>query len=410
MVTKRIPISALRVGMFVTGCDRSWLETPFLVHKFEVKTKAQVAKLVESGIQFVDIDLQRGVDVAPPEPAADARPVPFEPPPELQIPSGLDAAALAREFVEAQRAREHMLESVKGILESVRTSGIIPASQVKQVVGEVIAETLEHGHTLIALIRTREFDPDLYDHALSVGTLTVVLGRLLGYEGKGLESLAVAALLHDIGLLRLPRNLLKPLRPLSPSDQKVFAMHPQVGMEMLRQAGNFSQDVLQIVEDHHEMPDAGRQMDDPGRAAVARCSRLLNVVDAYDELLTGQGSRPALLPRVALQQLYLDAQQRRVDLEMASHLISQIGVYPIYSFVELNTGHRGVVTRVSPKDLLRPVVLLTHGPDRVLLDEPMPVDLASLSEDHTRLEIVTVLDPKAEHVEVEDLLAEWVAR
>jgi len=410
MECKRIPIALLKIGMFVTGCDRPWIETPFLAHKFQIKTQVQIDKLIESGIEFVDIDPQRGTGVVSRESTASIQPVPSRSSAAFQVPSEPHSGTLVSGLAEARKARAHMLESVRGVLESVHTSGAVSAAQVKEVAEEVIARTLEHDQALVALIRTREFDPDLYDHALSVGTLTVVLGRLLGYEEKGLEHFAMAALLHDVGLLRLPRNLLKPLRPLSPSDQKVFAMHPQIGMEMLRRTGDMPIEVLQMVAEHHEAPDPGRYADDAARSAVARCSRLLKVVDVYDELLTGQGARPALQPRVALQQLYLDGQQNRLDLEMASHLISQIGVYPVYSFVELNTGHRGIVTRVPPGELLRPVLLLTHGPDHILLEEFVPVNLATLTEEDTRLEIVSVLDPDKENIEVEALLAEWMAR
>lgn len=73
---------------------------------------------------------------------------------------------------------------VKELLDSVRTSGVVNGSQVKELSEEIIEATVGHEEAYAALIRTREFSPALYDHALSVSTLTVLLGRILGFEKR----------------------------------------------------------------------------------------------------------------------------------------------------------------------------------------------------------------------------------
>lgn len=424
MAIKRIPIASLKLGMYVVGLDRSWLSTPFFSHRFLVDKQSQLDRLQQISVRFVDIDTTKGLDVEGPARLVDlpgesaeseVEPTTIQALPEAATPDPVAIAHtrtdfsptdLKGEFSEARKVRKEMLQSVRDLLGSVRTSGTVDTVKTKKVAEQVITTTLAHDQAIVALIRTRQFNPELYDHALSVSTLAVLLGRLLGYSHERLQTIAMAGLVHDVGLLRLPQNLLHVRRAFTPSEQKLYDTHPMLGMEVLKQSGGFSPDVLEIVAKHHAPPSRSRE---GGEEGMTESIRLMQVADVYDELLTGQGDRPPLPVRDALRLLYREGQAGRVDAELTAHLISQIGVYPLYSFVELNTGHRGIVASIQPGELLKPLVLLTHGPDRRPYDEPMPVNLAAGPPENPPLEITNVLDPEEAGVNVEALLAGWVA-
>lgn len=421
MAIKRIPIASLKLGMYVVGLDRSWLSTPFFSHKFLVDKQGQLDKLKQISVRFVDIDTDKGLDVQGPArlvdmpsepesaevPTAAETPAPVpDPLAAVQAKPELHGIDLKGEFSEARKVRKEMLQSVRDLLGSVRTSGTVDTVQTKKVAEQVITTTLAHDQAIVALIRTRQFNPELYDHALSVSTLAVLLGRLLGYSHERLQTIAMAGLVHDVGLLRLPQNLLDVRRAFTPSEQKLYDSHPMLGMEVLKQSGGFAAEVLEIVAKHHAPP---LRSSDDKEGSLVESIRLTQVADVYDELLTGQGDRPPLPVRDALRLLYREGQASRVDAELTAHLISQIGIYPLYSFVELNTGHRGIVASIQPGELLKPMVLLTHGPDHRPYDEPMPVNLAAGPADNPPLEIATVLDPEEAGVNVESMLADWVA-
>lgn len=422
MAIKRISLSSLKIGMYLVGLDRSWLATPFFSHKFLIEKQGQIDKLKQISVRFVDIDTSKGLDVEGPARVVESTPEagpenPVETPDpsirrahdplaELQAHSELHGTDLKGEFAEARKVRKEMLQSVRDLLGSVRTSGTVDTVQTKKVAEQIITTTLAHDQAIIALIRTRQFNPELYDHALSVSTLSVLLGRLLGYSQERLSALAMAGLVHDVGLLRLPHNLLLIRRAFTPSEQRLYDTHPLLGMEVLKQSGGFSVDVLELVAKHHVPPP---RSENETEGTMAESLRLIQAADVYDELLTGQGDRPPLPVRDALRLLYREGQASRVDAEMTAHLISQIGIYPLYSFVELNTGHRGIVATIQPGELLKPMVLLTHGPDHRAYEEPMPVNLAAGPAENPPLEIVDVLDPEDAGVNVEAVLADWVS-
>lgn len=93
---------------------------------------------------------------------------------------------------------------------------------------------------------------------------------------------------------------------------------------------------------------------------------------------------------------------------MVTQIINQIGLYPIYSVVELNTGERGIVTTLNPKQLLRPVVLMYQDKNKQPYPIPMPLNFASRTIDDEPLEIVRVIDPEEHQINVEEFLSDWM--
>ena len=413
MSIKKIPIDSLRLGMFIVGFDRSWLETPFLTHRFLVKKVSQVTKIREAGIRYVEIDTKQGLDDA--QPQVDEIPESSDPDPTIQLeeelaklPADSQGRPLSNELHHARDLRKEMLGEVKDVLDQVRTSGVVDGGKAKEVAEDIIARTIGHEDALAALIRTREFSPDLYDHSLSVCTLSVLLGRLLGYEKHLLHQLSMGALLHDIGLLQLPTNVVRPRRLLSETEQKLYHQHPILGVEILKKSDGISEEVIEMIALHHQSTFSDLQ-EDGSPIEWNTASRVLRVVDAYDELLTGQGLQKPMPVKDALSELYQRGQRNELDLPLVSHLINQIGIYPIYSLVELNTGERGIITAITPGQLLYPVVLVIQDENRQPYDNPIPINFATRLPEEPPLQITDVLDAEKEGVSVEEVLADWVA-
>ena len=413
MATKKIPVDSLTIGMFIARFDRPWIDTPFLTHRFLVKTQSQLKKIKQAGIRFVEIDPHLGVDIASSSQTIQDNDHTLDAQIRLEnqlkrLPETSPGTPLSNELKEVRIHRDELLHEVKDLLTNIRTSGRVDGNHAKETTQAIINQTIGHEEAWTALIRTREFSPDLYEHSLFVCTLSVLLGSVLGYDKSNLQSLALGALLHDVGLLSLPTELIRPTRFLSPTDLQTYHRHPELGLDLLKKCHGISEEVRKIVTEHHLTTLQTVNANSSLPQDCAPSSRLIRVVDEYDELLTGQGMKKPLPVKEALSTLYQQGQQQLIDLTLASHLITQIGIFPLYSLVELNTGERGIVTSISPGDLLHPIVLLIQNPDHQPYQDPTPVNFSSLSSQTTHLEIVTVLDPEREGINVEDVLADWV--
>ncbi len=425
MTIKRISVDLLRIGMYVAGLDQSWLSTRLLSHKFLIRHQKQIEKLRQAGVRSVEIDTDRGYDLdgqtfdpSPRDvwdpystPTVSASPAPAVaplPPPREDAPTQAAAqerrAALGRELAEARTFRQSMLRDVRRMMSSFQTTGAVQAAQVAGVAQDIITHTLTHETTLVALIKTREFDPDLCEHALSVSTLTVVLGRLLDYEPARLHVLAMGALLHDYGLLGLPVYINRRMGLLSESERRLFDTHALVGADMLRALGHFPTQSLRIVARHHAiLTSKAVPVDLAQKEEIENCC-LVQVVDRYDELLTGQGERQPVSPREALRLLYQEAESQRLDLDLVSHLVTRVGIYPVCSIVELTSGQRGIVLEVKPGDLLHPTILVTHGANGKPYPTPTLVDLGARKQSQEPLEIQTVLNAEEAGVDLDAVL------
>ena len=110
MNVKTIPIESVRLGMYIVGCDRPWLETPFLTHRFLLKKATQITKLQQSGIRHIEIDLDQGLDVTPEQYDDQPEAPPFSPVQQLEeelakLPDDAHGMELSQELNQARELR-----------------------------------------------------------------------------------------------------------------------------------------------------------------------------------------------------------------------------------------------------------------------------------------------------------------
>jgi putative nucleotidyltransferase with HDIG domain len=408
MAVKRIPVDSLKIGMYVAGFDRSWLTTSFLTHSFLIKNQSQIQKLKQSGIQEVDIDPAQGLDEGPDNPSSEPG-LPQEPPAPKQSthspsPPPGSPQALGAELARARQVREELLQALTAVFQTIGSSAIIQSQAVKQVVIQMIPKVLDSPAAFMALIRTRDFDPALREHVLSVSTLALIMGQSLGYDEKHLCTLATGALLHDVGMLRLPSYMLRLSNTLSKPERDLYETHPRLGVALLQKSGGFHTDVLRLVAEHHVNLDQSGYPQDIVAGRPGETSQIILIADRYDEMLTGQLGVSPLPAREVLSTLYKDAQAGRMDLNLVSQLVRVVGVYPLYSLVALNTGDHGIVISVTPGKLHLPVVLLIKDREGQPYSPPIPLDLATQDENREPKFVETMLNAEQEGIRVENYL------
>jgi putative nucleotidyltransferase with HDIG domain len=399
--------------MYVSGFDRSWLTTSFLTHTFLIKSDSQIQKLKQSGIQEVDIDpnqgLDDGIEAEAFEPVASRELPPLKAATQNVLPAAGTPQALGAELAAARQVREELLQAVETVFQNIGTSEVIQSQEVRHVVTEMMPKVLDSQSAFMALIRTREFDPALRDHVLSVSTLALIMGQALGYDEKRLRTLATGALVHDVGMLRLPNYMLRLSKSLSKPERTLYETHPRLGVTLLQKNGGFHTDVLRVVAEHHANQDQSGYPPDVAGAQTGEMSQIILIADRYDEMLTGQLGVAPMPAREVLSTLYKDAQANRFSLTLVSHLIRVVGVYPIYSLVALNTGDRGIVINVTPGKLHLPVVLLIKDSAGNPYSPPIPLDLAAQNGAGGAKSIAVVLNAEQEGIRIEDYLQGQVA-
>lgn len=411
MAHRTISLSDLKVGMFLVGVDRSWLHTPFFRHKFEISSIAEIESLGRAGIQAVTIDTERGQDVASVDLALEsACSIEVQ---DIPVKSGTETVAqaqtavmLADNLALAKQRRGEWINRLDHIFDGTRATGLVSYSEACRLVDEMIGFIFERQAACYAVMGLREQDPTLHEHGLTVCTLSVIIGQALQYSREELQRIGVAALLHDVGLARLPKNILKRVRTLPAAQRALFDSHPAQGIAMLEKSGVQDADVLTMVKHHHTVPVDPAGSADEGKPGPAH-SALVAIVDQYDELMTGQTGAPPMSSNQAMTQLYQRYRDRQHLLDHVSYLIRAIGVFPLYSVVALKTGEVGVVGAITPGKAHLPILYLCRDERGRSCTPPRELDLAH--EPEGGRSIHDIRDPRREGIDVETVLRQVAA-
>ena len=411
--------------MYVTGCDRSWFDTPFLMHRFRVRSNDQIDTLKQSGVKGVVIDPSNGLDVQNGPEGAEALTVDRDQPAagssmaaeesethgetvarqhDDAPPSSMDPASLVREFAFAREARRELIKQADRLFEPARSSKPIEGEHVYQLVRSVLTQELHRHATFLALIKMRAFDHTLCDHAVSVCTLSLMLGHDIGLPVESLPHLAAGALLHDVGLIQMPRRLVQQRHALASDEMERYNTHPWLGRRLLGQTDGVPAEVHDLVAYHHSRSgetSAGLHSGD-----FTTFLHIVQVADRYDELLTGQMNGLPLPPHQALSNLYQLATDGQLEVAVVSKMIRRIGVYPLYSLVKLSTGEHGLVTGIPPVRSHQPVITLLLNRQGQRYTRPVTIDFSADPAQPKTRSIVRILDVDTEGICVEELLSQ----
>jgi len=408
---KRVAIGDLRPGMYVIGLDRSWLQTPFLFHRKLIERPEDIEKLKQHGIREVEIDTARGTDVSDvfdgetpeaDEPAslrADAQRIDSRITAAQRPLSAAQSAfqPIVRELDTARSIHGEALTLAQAIFEGVGGGAPIDGETAGRVVTNLQASITRSPEANLLMMQMRRFQSDLFTHAVNVCVLSLVVATIEGMV-EDIDALGMGALLHDIGETRLPRSLLNKTNDFTDADAHLLKQHPILGAALLAQSSDIPAPVERIILDHHERVDGSGYPSGARAADLSTYSQLVALADSYDDMLSGR-NQVALQPTEVLRQLYIQANVGAVNRELIEKVIRSLGVYPIGSVVELNTGEHGVVISTNRSSALKPIVRIIMARNGIVQFNGPILALADGVEDRVERRIIAVLDPVKERID-----------
>jgi HD-GYP domain-containing protein (c-di-GMP phosphodiesterase class II) len=401
--TKRISIAALKPGMFVVGMDQPWYKTPFLFHKRLVGSDDEINLLRRHGIQEVLIDPGKGLDLEEPAVNPPAAPPPGDPPKAQTLAHS--EAELARARAKAARATYgEAMKALERVLDELENGNPAGVANLKKVVADVLRRIMDHPLSMLTQFcvqKMQEFDRTLASHATDVCVLSLIVAQELSAVSIDHEELGIGALLHDIGYLRLPRNLYRKSRELTGHERSLMQQHPQLASAALPAGPSENavpETIRRIIAEHHESLDGSGFPQGLSGAALSMGGQLVGLVDTYDGLVSWRTDRPPLLPHDAIRQLFILGEKGRFDKSLVEMTIKALGVYPVGSLLKLNTGERAIVVGIHSEHRLKPTVKIITSPLGQPYEKPLIVDLANPGSDQPARTILRALDPRQEQV------------
>ena len=217
----------------------------------------------------------------------------------------------------------------------------------------------QSNHFLAKAISGKKGSP-VISNMVNVSILATKLGMGIGYQREALIGLALAGLLHDVGMLQLPESLLMNPGKLSEEDRAKIRQHPEFGFQMLSKLGAQYAWLAQVAWQEHERWDGRGYPRGLRGEQIHEYARIIGIVDIFDALMSPRPYRRRMLPHEAIREL-LTAEKSSFPNQIIKALVQQFSLFPLGTMVQLNTGEVGVVTQLNQRYPLRPVVSVNQG-------------------------------------------------
>lgn len=391
--------------MFVVDLDRPWLETPFPLQGFLVETDEQIATLQRFCIN-VTIDRSHSVgNQFAPRPHEKDEPLRGLPAPLFQQAddaSADDFSAICRQLRIEPESRRYarqptvrgfdnqsrlepellysapIVDDVKKTLRSIRESigSDVGAdfTHVGALVGEMARGVERNADAMIWLARLKSADQYSYDHAVDVSVHLMVFARFLGLPQKTMELLGLTGLMQDVGKVDIPADILNKPDALTDDEYLQVQSHVASSLEILIGQPGFSVEALDIIASHHERFDGSGYPRRLQGEKLGLAAEISGLVDTYCAMIRQRSYQPAVSSQRALEDL-IRTRGKRFREPVVDQFIQCIGLYPIGSLVELNSGEVAVVIQQNHVRRLKPRVLVVLAPDKSVERRPRTLDL-----------------------------------
>ena len=264
--------------------------------------------------------------------------------------------------------------TMRTVWENASKDGVAKAADVRAVVDELAQAVTQNRHALVALTTMRNVDVYTFTHMVNVSILTMVQARGLGIDGTLLREFGVAGLMHDIGKVRTPPDILTKPGSLDPGEIGVMRRHPVDGAEILRKTKDLTPLAAAVAFEHHLRMDGSGYPAGISRPSLNLATMLCTIADVYDAMRSKRQYQEAF-PADRIIAVLKRADGQEFEQNLVRRFVQLMGLYPVGSLVRLNTGALAIVLRPHPADPHRPRVRVVFAADGHRLDAPYDLSL-----------------------------------
>jgi HD-GYP domain-containing protein (c-di-GMP phosphodiesterase class II) len=406
---KKVEVERLKIGMYVTELDRPWLESPFLFQGFPIRNQDELKQLRESCV-FVYIDVEQSIEWEKREPGVKplaevrfaTRGVNRSPPPRTKVVYQ-DQQSFSQTLPESILLYSAAKDYIGNVLDDVRLGKSINTGTARELTDRLVENIVKNENALVWLTQLKNRDEYTSMHSINVCVLSLLFGRFLGLKEQELRYLGLGALLHDVGKMRIPASILNKTGRLDSKESTLMRRHPEFGHAILKGHDDIHPVVLEIALSHHERYDgSGYPRGLKGRE-LNSYALMVSVVDFYDAVTSDRAYHMGISPHEALNMMYAVA-ANSFPKELVESFIQCLGIYPIGSLVELESGEVGVVMTVNRERRLNPILTLILDGNKRPLQTVKTMNLELQERCDSSKRIKKILKSNAYGIDVRQLI------
>ena len=282
----RVEVADLKVGMYVEELDRPWLDSPFLFQGFPLHCDEDIDE-VRKVCEYVYVDVEKSEENVRPDLLAYAN----SPHARRDIRYGSGQQAHTNRFFDFKEhlyhARKIYTDTRSYVMKAhrdAREGRPIDIDSAKKIVADLTVNIMTNPHAMMWLTYLKERHEYTLNHSINVCILALTFGRHMKLQRDELELLGLGALLHDIGKLRIPSEILDKPGKLTTIEYEIMKTHPVEGYNILISDKSLPPEVLEVVLHHHERVNGKGYPSNFVADEISLNTKMTSIVDVYDAI------------------------------------------------------------------------------------------------------------------------------
>ncbi len=395
----QIHVSSASLAIGIVGDDLVVGDTP--VPRAAENMGELMRRLQQAGVERIVVD--RGVEIAELTrlvhalASADAAQVgsvtglPHIRVGRLQVERRVDAPS--GDIATFRRLYDDAVSVASRIWDGAQTEGKPDPNASRGIVDSLAEAVAQNRTALLALTALKNYDNYTFTHMVNVSILTMGQARGLGIEGALLREFGLSALMHDIGKVKTPTEILNKPDKLDDREFEIMKRHTVDGAEILRRTPEMPALTPIVAFEHHLRLDGTGYPNGVVRGQLNLATMLCGVADVYDAMRSQRHYQEAF-PTDRILAVLQRNDGTQFDQNLVRRFAQLVGIYPAGNLVRLSTGEIAVVLKTYAPDPYRPRVRVLRGVDGADLARPYEVNLWELEEGRT-VSVQAPLDPIA---------------
>ncbi len=253
---------------------------------------------------------------------------------------------------------ENIMKDASSLFGIIRNHEAVEMETADRIISNILgllARDKEIMHNALALADTY---PYLFSHSVGVAILSIIIGLSARFSRKDLYELGIGALLHNIGMLKIPDQLVNKREKLSERDIEELKKHATLGINILEKKSSLPRVAPYIAYQSHERPSGTGYPNQRTQSQIHDFAKIVSISDIYAALCQERPYRQAYKPYDAVRMLLKMARSGLLDRSFLRGFLEQVSLFPVGSLVHLNNNEIAKVIAANPEDYTRPVVTL----------------------------------------------------
>ena len=401
---KKISVDQLKPDMYVSDLNCDWIPHHNFQKEGRIPDQSIIDEIRRRGIREVYIDTARGLDAG--DDALTAAEVDRNNQAALDKAAALKPDHKARNGVQEELLKANKIHTqakglVSNVLKDVKLGRAIDVEAFDRLADGMVDSVLRNHNALACLGRIREKDNYLLEHSINLAVLMGIFAKSMKIDRETMHQTIVGAMLHDIGKVMIPDEVLHKPGKLSDDEFAIMRNHVVFSRELLKKTPGVSELTIKVAAQHHERIDGSGYPEGLHDCDICREGKMCAIADVYDAITADRVYHKGLPPTMALKKL-LEWSGTHLDQTLVHRFIRSMGIYPVGSLVKLKSQRLAVVIEASESDQRLPLVKVIYSTSS---QRYLPVEIIDLSKPTTQDEILQAVDPARFGIRLNDFIA-----